>query len=91
MTKVEVLQNRGLSITFAEEEFRRKLDNLYRELNKPNQFKGRLNSLITYVKLYENKPSEIKKTLDEESLESVKNVSFSFHSFFFFYYQINSI
>lgn len=52
MGKVEVLHNRGYPITSAEEEFRIKLENLNRDLNQPNQFKGKINSLLSLVKMH---------------------------------------
>jgi hypothetical protein len=75
MKKIEVLRCRGYSISLDEEAYRTKLENIQRELNLPNQFKGRLNELAALIRMQEDRPMEEYETLDEESLENIHNVS----------------
>ncbi len=74
MKKVEVLRNKGYSITMDEELFRSKMENLQRELNQPTQYKARLNELAALVRMQEDKPAEVIEPLDDESLEAVHSV-----------------
>jgi nuclear pore complex protein Nup54 len=51
MKKIEIMRALGYSISLDEEAFRKKLENLYMELNKPTQYKGRLNELTSLVRM----------------------------------------
>jgi hypothetical protein len=51
MKKIEVMRNSGYAIGGNEEAFRSKLETLQRQLNQPNQFKGRLNELSALVRI----------------------------------------
>ena len=46
-----MMRSLGYPISLEEEAFRKKLENLYTELNKPTQFKGRLNELTSLVRM----------------------------------------
>lgn len=51
------MRSLGYPISMEEEAFRKKLENLYMELNKPTQFKGRLNELTSLVRMQVIYPS----------------------------------
>lgn len=51
MKKLEVLRCKGYGISMEEEAFRTKLENLQRELNQPNHYKGRLNELSSFLRM----------------------------------------
>lgn len=79
MKKIEVLRSKGYSLSLDEEAFRSKLSSLQRELNQPNLFKGRLNELSALVRMQEERQSStMYDTVDDESLEKMHKVDFSF-------------
>ena len=73
MKKVEVLRNRGHGITMEEEHFRNKLQQFYRELNKPSLYKSRLLEIVAKVDMQDNERSQYESydQLDDQSLESL--------------------
>jgi len=71
MKKVDLLQNLGRPISTEEEAFRSKLEKIERELQMPTQFKGRLNELLSLVRMQEDVVQVNHENLDEESLETI--------------------
>lgn len=76
MKKIEVIRNHGYPISGNEEAFSSKLDSLQRQLNQPNQFKGRLNEITALVRVEKYRPPPNMEVLDQDSLESIHNVIF---------------
>ncbi|KAL6080008.1 Nuclear pore complex protein Nup98-Nup96 [Balamuthia mandrillaris] len=71
MKRLEVLRSMGYPILGDEEAFRGKLENLQRELNKPTQFKGRLNEITSFVRMQDDFAQETYEPLDEDSLGTI--------------------
>jgi hypothetical protein len=74
MKKMEVLRCKGIPISVTEERFRAKLEALYRELNQPNMFKGKLAELGPAIRLLGERPMSTIPQLDEPSLQSIYSV-----------------
>lgn len=73
--KLEFYQSRGLSWYPEEETFHARLEFLQRELNKPTQFKGRLNELASQVSMLDDTPQPTyQDQIDEESVAHVRKV-----------------
>jgi len=71
MKKIEIMRSLGYSISLDEEAFRKKLENLYMELNKPTQFKGRLNELTSLVRMQDEATQGNYEPLDPESMQQI--------------------
>jgi len=71
MRRIEVMRSLGYPISLEEEAFRKKLENLYTELNKPTQFKGRLNELTSLVRMQDEVTQANYEPLDPESMQQI--------------------
>lgn len=70
--KIEVLRLKGYWISPEEDALRAKLEALQAELNKPNQFKGRLTEISSLVRMQEDIPQpNYSASIDEDSLEHI--------------------
>jgi len=56
MKEIELNRFRGYPVNSNEEAFRSKLQNIQKQLNLPNQYKGRLNELVSVVRMQEELP-----------------------------------
>jgi len=75
MTQLETIRKGGYSIEPDEEQLRIQLESLQAELNAPMQFKGRLNELISQIRLQsqvKKSSSNISYSLDEQAKHEAK-------------------
>jgi len=72
MVKLEVVRAKGFNIFPEEEALFSRLDNIQRELNKPNQYKSRLNEAISYLRMQEDVTSNSYPSLSDEDLENIQ-------------------
>jgi nuclear pore complex protein Nup54 len=73
--KLEALQSRGFSWYPEEETFHARLEHLQRELDKPTQFKWRLNELASQVSMLDDSPAlSFHEQLEEASSEEAQKV-----------------
>lgn len=74
MKKLEKYEGKGIPSQPAERLFRQKLETIQREINKPNQYKGRISELSSRVRVEELPADDYMDALDEESLERITKV-----------------
>lgn len=74
--RLEVLMQKGIGIGSEDISLKNKLTAMQRELNKPNQYRGRLNELLPQLNYYlQNVHSLIPSdTLDNETLLAIQKV-----------------
>jgi nuclear pore complex protein Nup54 len=77
MTSLELIKNRGVSILPTEDLFRTNLENIHRELDKPSQYKSRIQELydrlqhlkdMRSIRKYGNSHYEV---VDSDSLQQI--------------------
>jgi nuclear pore complex protein Nup54 len=77
MISLELLKNRGVSILPKEDSFRTHLENIQRELDKPNQYKSRIQALhdrlqsLKEMKLARNYENLHYEVVDPNSLQHI--------------------
>jgi len=74
MKKIETFEGKGIPSQPDERIFRQKLESIQREINKPNQYKGRISELSSRVRFEEQSVEDRMDTLDAESLEKITKV-----------------
>jgi len=74
--KLEVLMQKGVGCNDVDLHIKNKVDSMLQELNKPNQFKGRLNELIPQFNYYLQTAQsnfELIDQIDDATLEAIIN------------------
>eukprot|EP00092_Neocalanus_flemingeri_P013242 GFUD01014272.1.p1 GENE.GFUD01014272.1~~GFUD01014272.1.p1 ORF type:complete len:625 (-),score=206.86 GFUD01014272.1:148-2022(-) len=77
LVKQEITRKAGFTITYEEEQLRGQLEGLAGELATPTQFKGRLNELLSQVRLQSQATvlsGGEKYTLDQYAVQDIKSV-----------------
>ena len=80
LIKHEIQRKSGYAIQANEEQLRVQLDTIQGELNSPTQFKGRLNELMSQIRMQNHfgaVKSEKKYYIDADLLREIKQVSVS--------------
>jgi nuclear pore complex protein Nup54 len=70
--KIQMLQTHGYPILNEEITFRKKLENIHRELKKPTQFQARVAELASVVRMQEERPNEVMTKIDQDNVYNVQ-------------------
>jgi len=75
MIKLELYRGRGQPINYNEEQWKSHLETCQKELNSPNQYKAKLNELISAVRMQEDRGTHIPHVpMDAQDVNSMVNV-----------------
>lgn len=72
---MQILQKQGFPIQPEEEDLKVKIQQLEKELNSPTHYRGRLNELMSHVRLHKatvEKRGDVKYYIDPNAVEWVK-------------------